>query len=518
VSALKRALILGFTFGFGAIWVLAFFLPSEIGGGIDRHGMYAADLVGTRLYYTTASRAIPKSLAEAAQGSFIAMMDLTDTSVRSEMFSLSPFRGVDYFGASRPIVFETGSGFRALYIGFGHDGKRRICTAVSADGTNWTPRDTAVFSPPPSASPDGPAWYTAWREGERYLLAYSAQVRGRQILRYAESADLIEWTDHGEYLSLPEPESIAAITHLSDGTLIVVSRVGSGTAALSVGSRDGTSLTNRREASLSAGAFASEIADVRSEPAERGVRLVVTGGRLPDGRLQTGVLEGETLETAAPVANSQGDGSAAALSAQAVNTRFGDLARSAADFVPIVSSLAFGTGLISVIGLHGRRVAKGGANRWYSVVTLTALAAMLTVQIGYRSNRESELWSNLNEMLFMNVQFPLGATMFGLLAAYLVSAAYRAFRVRTFDAAVLTAMAALVVITQVPTGQFLGGMFGEGGRAMGANVDSVLTEARTWSLLVVNNAVQTAVGFGAFVGAIAMALRVWLSLDRTSFE
>jgi hypothetical protein len=115
----------------------------------------------------------------------------------------------------------------------------------------------------------------------------------------------------------------------------------------------------------------------------------------------------------------------------------------------------------------------------------------------------------------MKLQFPLGATMFGLLAAYLVSAAYRAFRIRTWEAGVLAAVAGLVILTQVPMVQFGLSLFTPSLAERGAYWDAQASHIRNWVLLVVNDAVQRAVGFGAFVGALAMALRLWLSLDKT---
>ncbi|MCH8273375.1 MAG: hypothetical protein IH851_01105, partial [Armatimonadetes bacterium] len=152
-------------------------------------------------------------------------------------------------------------------------------------------------------------------------------------------------------------------------------------------------------------------------------------------------------------------------------------------------------------------------------VVWVMLLVMVVVQFGHRiSGAESGFWWQMNQLFFMRLQFPLGATMFGLLAAYLVSAAYRAFRIRTFDAAVLTAMAALVVLTQVPMGQFVGSLISPDAVQVGAAIDAQAAHARNWALLIANDAVQRAVGFGAFVGAIAMAMRVWLSLDKTSLE
>lgn len=515
----RRALIWGFTFGFGAIWVLAFFLPTEVGGGIDRHGMFAPDLLGNRLYYTTGVRASGKAFAPQSRGTFLVQMDLDATGTRRAMLDSSPFRGHDYNGQFRPSVFQVGGGFRAVYIGLGSDDRRRVCLAESSDGTNWRVLPNPVFEAPLESSVGGPRWMTVERRGDVYVLLYSAIERGRVVLNWAVSSDLISWEDRGLFLSLPEPESVVAFSSLPDGRAILLSQSDATSPKLWVGRVVGTSFTERTEFTIPNLHFAEEVIDIRVVSQDGVLRFLVVGGRGEgDLRLRTALLEGTSLEDLRLAAGSQSDGSIAALGRPATSTFFNDLAGSAADFVPIVMTFGFGLGLISVMYLHGKRVVKGGENRFYSSVTLVALVAMMTVQIAYRSNRDDPFWSSMNELLFMNVQFPLGATMFGLLAAYLVSAAYRAFRVRTFDAAVLTAMAALVVLTQVPTAQFIGSLISDSAVTAGARFDAAATEVRTWSLLIVNNAVQTAVGFGAFVGAIAMALRIWLSLDKTANE
>jgi hypothetical protein len=143
---------------------------------------------------------------------------------------------------------------------------------------------------------------------------------------------------------------------------------------------------------------------------------------------------------------------------------------------------------------------------------------MTQVAFVYSGMPDGGIWYELNQILFYRLQFPLGSTLFGLLAAYLVSAAYRAFRIRTLDAAVLAAMAAFIILTQVPTAQFLASLFSPGLVDAGARLDSAAVEGRNWALSIANDAVQRAVGFGAFVGAIAMAMRVWLSLDRFGSE
>lgn len=241
-------------------------------------------------------------------------------------------------------------------------------------------------------------------------------------------------------------------------------------------------------------------------------------GENREGVLKLGILEGTDLSNLQPIQGSLPNGSVAELSTPAFSTGFSSIAGKMSDFVPIVMTFGFVMGLISLVMVHGRRIRQGGDARWFSLLAVLALIVMVIIQFGNRTTQNHPVWTALDDIFFMRMQFPLGATMFGLLAAYLVSAAYRAFRIRTFDAAVLTAVAALVVITQVPMGQFIVSLFSPESAQAGAAFDAIATEPRTWALNVANDAVQRAVGFGAFVGAVAIALRLWLSLDKTSFE
>lgn len=534
---LKRALIWGITFGFGLIWVLAFFLPTEIGGGIDRHGMYAPDLLGTTLFYTSGSRKTPQALGEHTQGAYIVQMDVRATNLRERAFGFSPFRRDDYYGAKRPSVFRAGDGFKLLYLGLGKDERRRICLAESEDGRNWIPRPRAIFDA--METPEGPSWFTVFRAAQGYRMLYI--VYGRRIVLSATSDDLMNWKSEGVFLRLQEPEAPLALSPLPDGRFLLLSQMQEGLPFLTIieirdakptkriycgGAQENIPQDVILQKELFRAPFFEEIVDVRAIFDNGQLRILIIGGVRPgeegqeqDGRLRIGLWEGTNLDDLRIVAGSQPDGSLVALGNPATSTLFYEWAGALANFVPTVMTFGFGMGLISLLSVHGRRLVRGETGRFYSAVVLLALVIMLTVQIGYRTNAApSEFWKSLNDLLFMKMQFPLGSTMFGLLAAYLVSAAYRAFRIRTFDAAVLTMVAAFVVFAQVPAGQFIGSLFSPGTLEVGAKVDAFVTEPRTWLLTVANDAVQRAVGFGAFVGAIAMALRIWLSLDRTSFE
>lgn len=540
MKSFQRKLIWTATFIFGAIWILAFFLPSEVGGGVDRHGMYAPDLVGTRLFYSSGSRQISAPLNEHKQGSYICQLDLTAVNRRETAFRSSPFRRDDYFGAKRPSVFQVEEGWVMLYLGLGKDDRKRVCMAKSNDSISWRPENIAVFDPPRESAPEGVLWFSVYDEGLGYRLYYGVMRRARIVVRQAFSEDLINWKDEGEFLELPEPESVLSLSPMKDGKFLIVSKLHEKNPFVSISFvHDGVAkdrvFVGGEEINVPEGVeigekyvkadFAQVIVDARVKEDTGFMRVLIVGGEdvnqfgeNREGVLRLGILEGTDLSSLQPIQGSLPDGSVAELSAPAFSTGFSSIAGKMSDFVPIVMTFGFVMGLISLVMVHGRRIKQGGETRWFSLLAVLALIVMVIIQFGNRTTQNHPVWTALDDLFFMRMQFPLGATMFGLLAAYLVSAAYRAFRIRTFDAAVLTAVAALVVITQVPMGQFIVSLFSPESAQAGAAFDAIATEPRTWALNVANDAVQRAVGFGAFVGAVAIALRLWLSLDKTSFE
>ncbi len=530
MKSLRSIPIRTFTFAFGLIWILAFLLPREIGGGIDRHGMYAPYLMGTRLYYTTGSRPAPAPLTEHPRGAYLVMMDLNRTSVRREMFGLSPFRFHDYYGAKRPVVFPTSRGYQALYLAIGKDDRTRIALAVSEDGTHWSPLPEPVFSPPPNIAPRGPLWFTAVQKETRYEMFYILPHRGKGIIHWATSPNLSEWEEQGVFLALPENESALAFVPLNEDSALLLSHLEEKKPVLTFLRHKGGEMQERHflmgnpedappdslpGMPLPEVPFLQIIRDVQAVRDGDFLRVLLVGGNPSDPRLKIALLEGTDITHLRLVPGSQSDGSLAELGSPAIRTFFDDLAGSASQFIPVVMTFGFGMGLISLLYLHGRKLAKREKGYGYSLVVLLGLVAMVVVQFGYRlGGEEKGPWAFWADLLFMRLQFPLGATMFGLLAAYLVSAAYRAFRIRTWEAGVLAVVAGLVIITQVPMAQFGLSLLAPAWSDGGAYLDAQATHVRNWLLLTVNDAVQRAVGFGAFVGALAMALRLWLSLDK----
>ncbi len=93
---------------------------------------------------------------------------------------------------------------------------------------------------------------------------------------------------------------------------------------------------------------------------------------------------------------------------------------------------------------------------------------------------------------------PLQATMFSLLAFYIASAAFRAFRVRNVEATILLIAAVVVMLGRIPLGER---------RSFGR-----FTE---WLMQVPNGAAQRGIIIGAALGAASLSLRVILGIERS---
>jgi hypothetical protein len=95
---------------------------------------------------------------------------------------------------------------------------------------------------------------------------------------------------------------------------------------------------------------------------------------------------------------------------------------------------------------------------------------------------------------------PLQATMFSLLAFFIASAAYRAFRARTLEATLLLITAAIVMLGRVP---------------IGAEIWDKLPLIQDWIMEIPQMAAKRGIFIGVALGTIAMSLRVILGLERT---
>lgn len=145
---------------------------------------------------------------------------------------------------------------------------------------------------------------------------------------------------------------------------------------------------------------------------------------------------------------------------------------------------------------------------------LPATDAVLTAPPGSALNPLTIQYDGLYKLVYDGLFNALSATMFSLLAFFIVSAAYRAFRVRSLEASLLLASAIIMMLGLTPLGtQYITGAIPTGSPLAILRLERVAE----WILLVLNGAAQRALLFGIAVGLMATSLRIWLSLERGQF-
>ena len=108
----------------------------------------------------------------------------------------------------------------------------------------------------------------------------------------------------------------------------------------------------------------------------------------------------------------------------------------------------------------------------------------------------------LYEFIYNGLFVPLGSAMFALLGFYIISAGYRAFRVKSIESGLMMVAAVVVMLGQIPFYIY---------------ISDYLPELRLWLLETPSAAAFRAIKFGAAIAGLYMAIRMWLSIESSSF-
>lgn len=181
------------------------------------------------------------------------------------------------------------------------------------------------------------------------------------------------------------------------------------------------------------------------------------------------------------------------------NTSTAMLATELGKWIIIISALMIGIATVNLTRIHGNNIARKRPGWFNSIALLATLFIYAFIGIMNRSFPANQMWKDLYQNIFDSVQSPLGSAMFAIIAFYVASASYRAFRARSLEATVLLIAAVLVMLGKAPIGELLWAKF---------------PAISTWLLNVPNTTGQRAIMIGAAIGAFVTSLRVLIGLER----
>jgi hypothetical protein len=168
----------------------------------------------------------------------------------------------------------------------------------------------------------------------------------------------------------------------------------------------------------------------------------------------------------------------------------------------VLAAAAFVLGLLNIVQVNLPKVIRREKDWGYKLVLLVTLAVTLIAGFWGGEDRLEDA-HGAYKWVYDAIYVPLGATMFALLAFFIASAAFRAFRARNLEAAILLGAAIVVMIARVPMGEDL------------PVVGAYLPKFMNWIMDVPNTAARRAIYIGAALGAVATGLRVIFGIERS---
>jgi hypothetical protein len=161
----------------------------------------------------------------------------------------------------------------------------------------------------------------------------------------------------------------------------------------------------------------------------------------------------------------------------------------------IIGGFAILLGVGSLLHTHYFKISRRDAGWGYSAVMFLSMLIMLGAGFWSAGKTEGTVFGWLYNYVFV----PLQGTMFSLLAFFVASAAYRAFRARTPEATVLLVAAIVVMWGRVPLGEYL---------------ISGVGQVSEWIMNVPNTAAQRGILIGVSLGGIATSIKIICGIER----
>jgi hypothetical protein len=189
----------------------------------------------------------------------------------------------------------------------------------------------------------------------------------------------------------------------------------------------------------------------------------------------------------------------------------------------VLAAVAFILGGGNLLKSHLKKISDRSAGWAYSGVTLVAflttlIIGLLKVGVPPAENYPNFAWSgNYAEMgspfwwLYEFAFRPLQATTFAMLAFYVASAAFRAFRAKNFEATLLLGTAFIILLGRTFAGVYLTQWIDPDGPLSGLRIENLTV----YIMNVFNTAGNRAIMIGIALGIASVSLKILLGVDRS---
>jgi hypothetical protein len=182
-----------------------------------------------------------------------------------------------------------------------------------------------------------------------------------------------------------------------------------------------------------------------------------------------------------------------------------DFLNEVSNFAAVAGIFAAFLGLYSITRLHWMKIVRKRKDWVYSYILFATLVVMAVFGWVF-GNRPGTPF----QWMYDAVEVPLSSTMFSLLAFYMASASFRAFRAKNFEATMLLIAAIIVMFGRVDIGPYL-----LPDSAIGNVPIPGADEFSNWLMEVPNTAAARGINLGIALGTLATSLKMILGIERS---
>ena len=184
-------------------------------------------------------------------------------------------------------------------------------------------------------------------------------------------------------------------------------------------------------------------------------------------------------------------------------------------FFDVIAAVAFILGGANLIKMHGNRIGRKDEGWGYSIVTVVGFIVVMAIGLSKMGNpgpyNSSSVTAN-GSYFFYAYEYvfkPCSATMFALLAFYVASASFRAFRAKNAEATILLLVAFIILLGRTFVGALLTRWMPESLHFLTIPylADKIMT--------VLNFAGNRAIMIGIALGIVSTSLKVIIGIDRS---
>lgn len=165
------------------------------------------------------------------------------------------------------------------------------------------------------------------------------------------------------------------------------------------------------------------------------------------------------------------------------------------NWVVIIAAFALALAALNLILTHTRRIVRKDSGTVHSVILLASL--VITALAGIVGGQNSALFKGV----FSTVINPLASAFYAMACFHVASAAYRAFRAQSAQAAAVLITGILIMLGKAPVGEVMWKQF---------------PAIAKWIMAVPNMVGMRGIMISSALGMVGVGLRVLLGIDRSA--